>query len=70
MILDKCLLITTQLPGKFSEREAQFLPCFLWMSKSRPGEVFFCSPSPGGPPHLICSPISSVCLKHIWASSM
>lgn len=28
MILDKCFLITTQLPSKFSEREAQFLPFF------------------------------------------
>lgn len=51
MILGKCFLITTQLPSKFSEREAQFLPCFLQMSKSRPGEVFFYSPSPPvGPP--------------------
>lgn len=70
MILDKCFLITTQLPSKFSERERHNFYHFLRMSKSRPGEVFFCSPSPGGPPHLICSPISSVCLKHIWASSM
>ena len=70
MILGKCFLITTHLPGKFSEREAQFLPCFFTDVKSRPGGVFFYSPSPGGPPHLICSPISSVCLKHIWAASM
>lgn len=70
MILGKCFLITTHLPGKFLEREAQFLPCFLQMSKSRPGGVFFYSPSPGGHPPLICYPISSVCLKHIWASSI
>lgn len=49
MILDKCLLITTQLPGKFSEREAQFLPCFLRMSNQGLKRYFSAPPPLVGP---------------------
>ena len=46
MILGKCFLITTHLPGKFSEREAQFLPCFFTDVKIKAWRGIFLLPLP------------------------